>query len=60
MLGGQFLRVNNKNDRVAENGNALANVHVVSRNLQSHDRHVLIIITSFLRFTRFCRKSRGV
>ena len=38
----QFLCINSKNDRVAENDSTLANVHVVSRGLQSHDRHVLI------------------
>ena len=34
-----------QNDCVAENDSILANVHVVSRGLQSHDRHVLVLIS---------------
>ena len=49
----QFLHINSKNDRVVENDSALANVHVVSHGLQSHNCHVLVIITSFLRLPVF-------
>ena len=49
----QFLCVNSKNDRVAENDSSLANVHMVSHGLQSHDCHVLINTTLFLKFPFF-------